>query len=163
VRGAVHVKRTVEVRYAGQGHELAVPVPGGRLSPSSLPAIQRAHAEVYAAHYGYAEPPGARLEATNWKVEVVGATEPVTVPVTTTTGGDGGARKGTRKVYFPEARGFIDCAVYDRYRLVPGTSVVGPAVIEERETTVVLLPRDRATVDAHGTLNIDVAWETTKP
>jgi N-methylhydantoinase A/oxoprolinase/acetone carboxylase beta subunit len=35
--------------------------------------------------------------------------------------------------------------------------VIGPAVIEERETTVVLLPRDRAAVDAHGNLNIDVA------
>jgi N-methylhydantoinase A/oxoprolinase/acetone carboxylase beta subunit len=157
VRGAVQVKRTVEVRYAGQGHELPVPLPGGRLSADSLPAIQRSHAGVYAAHYGYAEPPGTALEATNWRVEVVGATRPLVVPVATASGRDGGAQKGTRKVYFPEAGGFVECAVYDRYRLAPGTPVIGPAVIEERETTVVLLPRDRAAVDAHGNLNIDVA------
>jgi len=66
-----------------------------------------------------------------------------------------------RKVYFPEAGGFVDCAVHDRYRLGPGTPVAGPAVIEERETTAVLLPGDRGSVDTHGNLIIDLAREET--
>jgi N-methylhydantoinase A/oxoprolinase/acetone carboxylase beta subunit len=148
-----------EVRYAGQGHELSVPVPGGRLGPDALAAIQRAHAEVYAAHYGYAEPAGAAIEATNWKVEVVGTSPAVTLRGATTAGTGGDSLKGTRKVYFPEAGGFVDCAVHDRYRLGPGTPVAGPAVIEERETTAVLLPGDRGSVDTHGNLIIDVARE----
>jgi N-methylhydantoinase A/oxoprolinase/acetone carboxylase beta subunit len=67
------VARSAEVRYAGQGHDLPVPLPAGPLSAASLPGIQRAHADVYAAHYGYAEAPGAPLEGTTWKVEVIGA------------------------------------------------------------------------------------------
>ena len=62
-------------------------------------------------------------------------------------------------MYFPEAGGFVDCPVYDRYRLGAGTTIAGPAVIEERETTAVLLPEDRGEVDEHGNLIIHVMRE----
>jgi len=62
-------------------------------------------------------------------------------------------------VYFPEAGGFIDCPVYDRYRLGAGATIAGPAVIEERETTAVLLPEYQGTVDEHGNLIIHVMME----
>jgi N-methylhydantoinase A len=48
------------------------------------------------------------------------------------------ARKSSRSVYFHEERVYLDCAVHDRYQLVPGTRLRGPAVIEERESTVVV-------------------------
>ncbi len=57
--GEWRMSRAAEVRYAGQGHELSVPIPSGHLGADARPAIERAHAEIYAAHYGYAEPPGA--------------------------------------------------------------------------------------------------------
>ncbi len=66
------------------------------------------------------------------------------------------ARKGERNVYVPEAGGFVACPVYDRYRLGAGSVVVGPAIVEERETTVVLLPGDRAMVDEYANLIVDV-------
>jgi N-methylhydantoinase A len=155
--GEWRMSRAAEVRYAGQGHELSVPIPRGRLGPDALPAIEKAHAEIYAAHYGYAEPLGARLEATNWKIEIACVAPPVvwSKPVR----GVGDARKGSRRVYFPESAGFVDCPVYDRYRLGPGTPVRGPAVIEEQETTAVLLPDDEARVDNHGNLVIHVLRE----
>jgi N-methylhydantoinase A len=157
VRGEWRTHRMVEVRYAGQGHELTVPVPPGLLDAGALPALQRAHGEVYAAHYGYAEPPGAPLEATNWKLEITCAAPPVTLSAPPRGAGD--PRKRARPVYFPEAGGFVDCPVYDRYRLGVGAAVSGPAVIEERETTAVLLPGDHATVDEHGNLIIHVGQE----
>jgi N-methylhydantoinase A len=155
--GAWRMSRAAEVRYAGQGHELSVPIPPGRLGPDTLAAISKAHAHVYAAHYGYAEPVGTPLEATNWKLEVACVAPPV-VPSEPPRGG-GSARKGSRRVYFPESRGFVECPVYDRYRLAVGATVAGPTVIEERETTAVLLPGDRALVDEHGNLIIHVAKE----
>src|SRR2546427_268932 len=104
---------------------------------------------------GPGDPPGAPLEATNWKVEIACVAPPVVMD--TPARGAGDPRKGVRRVYFPESGGFIDCPVYDRYRLGVGAALAGPAVIEERETTAVLLPGDHATVDAHGNLIIDVA------
>jgi N-methylhydantoinase A len=152
--GELRMSRSVEVRYAGQGHELTVPLPPGPLGADALPGIERAHAEVYAAHYGYAEPPGAPLEATNWKLEIACVASPIVMPRPARDAGS--ALKGSRPVYFPEAGGFVDCPVYDRYRLGSGAAVAGPAVVEERETTVVLLPGDRASVDEYGNLVIHV-------
>ncbi|MGH7391305.1 MAG: hydantoinase/oxoprolinase family protein [Candidatus Rokuibacteriota bacterium] len=153
--GQWRTRRLAEVRYAGQGHELGVEVPPGRLGPETLAEIERAHAAVYTAHYGYAEAPGAVLEATSWKLEISCLVPAIAMGVTAP-GVRGRSRKGTRSVYFPERGGFIDCPVYDRYRLGSGATVVGPAVVEERETTVILLPEDRAAVDRHGNLVIDV-------
>jgi N-methylhydantoinase A len=150
-------RRSAEVRYAGQGHELEVSLPGGRLGPASLPMIQRAHAEVYAAHYGYAEPIGASIEATNWRLELTCLTPKPAFTRPPAAGTDARpALKSPRRAWMPEAGGGIDCPVYDRYRLGAGAGVAGPAIVEERETTVVLLPGDAGTVDAHGNLLIDL-------
>src|SRR5207245_2518540 len=51
--------------------------------------------------------------------------------------GDGPALRGRRQAYFPEARGFVETAVYDRRRLAPGDRFTGPAVVEEEGSTLV--------------------------
>jgi len=158
LEGEWRVRRSAEVRYAGQGHELEVALPSGRLGPDALVAIQRAHAEVYAAHYGYAEPLGTPLEATNWKLELLCVSpEPAFTRPPAATADLAAARKGARRAWMPEAGGFVACPVYDRYRLGAGAVVPGPALVEERETTVLLLPGDTGTVDDHGNLLIDLA------
>ena len=157
LEGQWHVSRSLEVRYAGQGHELVVPLAAGRLGPESLAGIQKTHAQVYAAHYGYAEPVGTPLEATNWKLEMLCATPKPDLAH----GGVGSARadearKGERRVYVGEGGAFVHCPVYDRYVLGAGAALDGPAIVEERETTVVLLPGDRARVDAFLNLVVDL-------
>ena len=72
----------------------------------------------------------------------------------------GGARareKRPRNVWFRDA--FVECEVLDRYALEAGTTIEGPAVIEERESTCVLGPGDRATVDARLNLVAELANE----
>ena len=156
--GQWRMRRLAEVRYAGQGHELSVEIPPGRLGPESLASIERAHADLYAGRYEYAEAPGTPLEATSWKLEMSRGVPAVALQGVSSPG-DGSSRKGARPVYFPERGGFVDCPVYDRYLLGGHAMVTGPAVVEERETTVILLPGDRAAVDSHGNLIIDVDKE----
>ena len=72
------------------------------------------------------------------------------------TAGAGHARKVDRPVYVADAGGFVTCPVFDRYRLGAGAIVTGPAIVEERETTVVLLPGDVARVDPYGSLVVDL-------
>ena len=72
----------------------------------------------------------------------------------------GGARareKRARKVWFGDA--FVECEALDRYALEVGTTVEGPAVSEERESTCVLGPGDRATVGARLNLVAELANE----
>ena len=61
---------------------------------------------------------------------------------------DGGpALKGERPVYFAEAGDYVACPVYHRYRLTPGTTIAGPAILEEEDTAVVIGPDGRGFVD----------------
>ncbi len=55
--------------------------------------------------------------------------------------------KGRRRAYFPATSDYIDCPVFDRYALVPGMTVAGPALVEERESTCVIGVGDVARVD----------------
>ena len=64
----------------------------------------------------------------------------------------GDARKGRRPAYFPEAGGYVETPVYDRYGLQPGSAFAGPAIIEERESTTIVGPGARIRVDATRTL-----------
>jgi N-methylhydantoinase A len=56
--------------------------------------------------------------------------------------------KRARKAYFPEAGGYVETPVYDRYALQPGAAFAAPAIIEERESTTVVGPGARVRVDA---------------
>jgi N-methylhydantoinase A len=56
-------------------------------------------------------------------------------------------RKGSRRAYFPEREEYVDTAVYDRYALKPGMQFAGPAIVEERESTLIIGIGGRARVD----------------
>jgi N-methylhydantoinase A/oxoprolinase/acetone carboxylase beta subunit len=60
--------------------------------------------------------------------------------------------EGWRDVYFPDAGGTVETAVYDRYALPPGTRIAGPAVFEENESTFVVGPSSTATVLPDGSI-----------
>src|SRR5439155_1445105 len=56
VAGEIHVTRTADARYVGQGYELTVPVPSGELDAAALDRVRAAFDEDYAATYGVRRP-----------------------------------------------------------------------------------------------------------
>jgi N-methylhydantoinase A len=155
VEGQIQIVRSADVRYLGQGYELNVPVPAGRLDAAALVRIRAAFDEIYAARYGYADAQAA-VEIVTWKLSAVGGTPRVALAKMPPRSGEGG-RKGVRRAYFPEARGYLECPVYDRYGLAAGLTLTGPAIVEERESTTVLPPGVEAIVDEYASLLVDVA------
>lgn len=154
ISGGIAVTRSVDARYLGQGYELTVPVPSGPLDALALTRLRGAFDDVYAARYGYASP-GEPVEIVTWKLSAVAASPRITLPKAPAASGQE-SRKGHRKAYFPEARGYVDCPVYDRYALGAGAMLTGPAIIEERESTTVLPPDLSATVDEYANLIVTV-------
>jgi N-methylhydantoinase A len=65
-----------------------------------------------------------------------------------------------RKAYFPERGEYIETAVYDRYALSTGMEFIGPAIVEERESTLIIGARGKARVDER--LNIVVELDHEK-
>jgi N-methylhydantoinase A len=83
----------------------------------------------------------------SWRLVVAGPKPELRLLARERTGTAPEARKGERPAYFPELGGFRPTPVYDRYRLGPGAELAGPAIVEERESTVIVGPKARARVD----------------
>ncbi|HBH02965.1 MAG: hypothetical protein A2W08_08790 [Candidatus Rokubacteria bacterium RBG_16_73_20] len=145
VGGDVTVARAADARYVGQGYELTVPVPAGALDAAALARVRAAFDEVYAARYGYANPTEP-VEIVTWKLSAVGGSPRIALAKAPRRAG-AAAPKGRRRAWFPEAGGFTETPVYDRYALGAGARLEGPAIVEERESTTVLPPGTAATVD----------------
>jgi len=155
VSGAVTLLRSADARYSGQGYELNVALPPDALGPAHLTRFRAAFDEAYAARYGFASP-GEPVEIVNWKLSAVAAGPRLTLPKQADHGGPDQALKGRRPAYFPEKGGYVETPVYDRYRLSPGVTLLGPAIVEERESTSVLPPGCGARVDGYGSLLVEI-------
>jgi N-methylhydantoinase A len=145
----------VDMRYVGQGYEVEVALPGTD-AKDALAAMPGAFAREYASVFGtsFAAWP---VEVVAWKVEVTGPLPGEGTAYRLRHANDvGSARRGRRRAYFPEAGGSIDCPVYAREALGVNDRLDGPALVEEAESTCVLIPGDRAHVDAHRNLVIDI-------
>ena len=144
---------TVDMRHVGQGYEISVPLP--ELDPADPKFVEellaRFHAN-YVALYGRAVS-GTDAEVITWRVRASGPKAPVSLAsLRSESNVARDARKGTRPVFFSELGKYVDTPVYDHYALVPGVPVEGPAIIEQRESTVVMGPNASASLDAQHNL-----------
>jgi N-methylhydantoinase A len=145
---AAAAQRLADMRYIGQGSEITVALP----SVLDADSVRSAFEGAYRGLYGRT-PPGAAIQFVALRL-ALSAPMPGSGGHLTQEAGNGPARKGTRAVWFPEANGLVETAVYDRYALRPGDAVVGPAVFEETESTFVIGPGGRASVLADGTIDV---------
>ena len=139
-------QRTADLRYIGQGHEVSVALPDGVLSVGDLPRIAAEFERTYESLYGR-KGPDVPLEVINWRVVASGPRPDMKLklPRNSTHGGD--ARKGSRLAFFPETNGYVETSIYDRYTLEPGMRFTGPAIVEERESTLIVGVGGQARVD----------------
>ncbi|HEX8863885.1 MAG TPA: hydantoinase/oxoprolinase family protein [Actinomycetes bacterium] len=148
----VRVDLAADVRHRGQGEAITVEL-GGELDDDPAAQIEAAFAAAYTDLYGH-RPPGVEAEVMTWRVRVMGPEPELDVTVGGRQPGD--ARKGRRRAWFAEADGFVETDVLDRYRLAAGAEFDGPAVVEERESTMVIGPGAHARVDRLGNLEVEV-------
>jgi N-methylhydantoinase A len=151
----VRVRRLCEMRYVGQGHEVTVELPDGPLGPGDVDRLTALYRKEYRRLYNR-EGPDVPLEAITWRLEVSGPRPEIQLGGEEGSSSSSGAQKGTREVYLPEDGGFQAVPVFDRYHLGPGAAFEGPAVVEERESTVILGPEGRAEIDS--ARNLIVRW-----
>ncbi len=144
--GAIIYQRTADMRYVGQGHEVPVALPEGVLSPEHLAPVTAAFEDTYRALYGR-KGPDVPLEVINWRVVASGPRPEMKLKLPRDTSNRISPRKGSRLAYFPEHGRYVETAVYDRYALNPGIQFDGPAIVEERESTLIIGVRGRARVD----------------
>ncbi len=163
-RESITHRRAVDMRYVGQGHEIRVPLANGELSAISASALKADFQQVYQELYERLGPP-VNIELLNWRVVSSGPKPEVRLEIkavdTQTINSAADTQKGARQAYFPEANGFVETPIYDRYRMRPGLQFTGPAIIEERESTVIVGPGSDCQIDEHYNLVITMAGNQT--
>ena len=162
--GLPAVVRLADIRYVGQASELVVPLPAGPYTAASRAALMQAFEASYVAAFTRT-PPTTQVETINVRVsasiEIATGALPARaaagawpMPSASTTRAD--PIKGTRPVYFPEFREFRATTVYDRYALLPGAAFDGPAIVEERGSTLVIGPGGRFEVAPSGNIVVTI-------
>ncbi len=152
----VSFERSVDARFVGQGSETPVPLPPGELNALPVSDLRARFDAVYERLYGRTYP-DSPVELVSFRVRASLPQRLLELPRLPAGNGDArDALKGERPAFSGRSRGFVPFAVYDRYLLSPGARFEGPAIIEERESTVVVGEDSTVTVDDYGFLWIDL-------
>jgi N-methylhydantoinase A len=148
-RGAALTERRLAyMRYGGQGHEIAVPLPARALTGDDIAELRAVFEREYAALFKRPIP-GAAIEALSWSV-LVSTSARAPAPNAPVTERRKAAPNGTRRVFDGRAGASIDVPLYDRGKMPPGTAVSGPALIAEDETSTFVSASFDASIDAAG-------------
>ncbi|SIT49371.1 N-methylhydantoinase A [Paraburkholderia piptadeniae] len=140
-------KYSVDMRYAGQGHDLNVACLRLTSASQFVSDLRSGFEQLHQQMYGYTAPE-EEIQITTFRVEVIAEVEKaplLSCPDAATPVEQ--AVVSRRDIYMEEAGGWTQCPIYDRTALAPGHAVSGPAVIEQMDSTTLILPGQTATVD----------------
>ncbi|MBC8077678.1 MAG: hydantoinase/oxoprolinase family protein [Chloroflexales bacterium] len=140
--------RRADMRHVGQGHEIAVDLPEGTPSEVGIEQIREAFFAAYEVVYGYAHR-HLGVEIMTCRLTASGGTPTLELDrADESTPNAHSALKGHRPIYLAMARDFVRAPVYERTALQAGMRFVGPALVEESDSTTLVGPGATVTVDA---------------
>lgn len=144
------VALSLDLRYVGQNYELSVPTAETLLGDGDAEAIVRLIADQFHAlhetNYGHSDP-SAEIEVINYRCVARGRLYRGAMPAARKMRQPTPAPRSVRDVWFGAA-GPLRTPIYERDDLDPGHRVDGPAVIEQMDTTTLVMPGTTATIDA---------------
>jgi N-methylhydantoinase A len=128
--------RFAYMRYVGQGHEIAVPLPTRAIAAADALAIRAAYDAEYTRFYNRPVP-GSEVEIMSFAVTVATLPPPQAPPASATSAYPA-EPVGARKVRDTATGAVADWAIYERERLGPGACFAGPAIVAEAETSTLV-------------------------
>ncbi|WP_037080750.1 hydantoinase/oxoprolinase family protein [Pseudonocardia spinosispora] len=142
-------ERALEMRFVGQGSEIEVPVPAP--GPGWRDEVLTSFLAQYDRRFGDVAPTGVDVEILTWRVTSRGPRPSAHLKLVSVESGYSQTQHS--RAFF--GGGYVETAVYSRYALAPGTVVKGPALVHERESTLVVPPDARATVISDGSVVVE--------
>jgi N-methylhydantoinase A len=149
-------ERTLMMRFVGQGAETDLRVEQKSFNQWEKLQIRELFDDVYKKLYGrtYPETP---VEFVTFKVRASLPQREFRIPpLQQTTGKLADCIKGERRAFSLARKEFLPFTVYDRFKLFPGAVMKGPAIIEEKESTIIVGEDARAGIDEYGFVWIDL-------
>ena len=156
-RGAGEVplseSRSAFMRYRGQGHEIAVPLPTRPYGDEDASILQNAFEEAYRRLYSRVIP-GVEVEVLSWVLLLSAPVPSETAAAMPAPTSYSPRPARVRPVFDLETGEFVDVAIHERRNLRPGAFIPGPAVIVEDETSTVVSRLFNAQIDAFGYIEL---------
>ena len=152
-------ERTLMMRFVGQGAETDLRLEQKSFHQWQKTEIRALFDEVYQKLYGrtYPETP---VEFVTFKVRASLPQRQFRIPPLQQTSGKlADCIKGERRAFSLVRKSFLSFVVYDRFKLFPGAVMKGPAIIEEKESTIIVGEDAQAGVDEYGFVWIDLKTE----
>lgn len=153
----------IDVRFVGQNYELSVPVQWEELTSEGVKNIISRFHEIHEKNYGYSDKKG-KIEFVNYRVTAFG--ELPKAPLVKAEQEDNRLIEAVshRDVYFSETNepGYHKTGIYNRSELNAGNRIQGPAIIEQMDTTILILPGQSALIDSYQNLIINTFGEVNK-
>jgi N-methylhydantoinase A len=137
-----------DLRYYGQAHEVTVTFDGDPRLGRDLARIRESFERTYEAQYGLRLGDN-EVEVVNWRVTCTGPS--ILRGAASQLADQPGTPSRSRSVHLASgSRKDVRYSVFERSTLATGQEIAGPAIIEERETTTVILPGWTAQIDGTG-------------
>jgi N-methylhydantoinase A len=136
---AIRIQRSIDMRYVGQVHECTVDVDRFTLDARSVETLKEAFHKRHEELYTYAERHNA-VEVVNLEVTLYGLVDKPPQKPLPSGGAAEAAISGRRPAIFSADGRWTSVPVYDGSKLNAGSTIAGPAIIEEPTTTIVLEP-----------------------
>jgi N-methylhydantoinase A len=144
---------SVDLRYAGQNFELSVPFEDVDFDAAGAEIVRRQFDTSHEHAYGFAQPEEP-VEIVGMRVKLTGVLDKPPLPKAGASAA--ASATGSRQVAFARDD-WRETPIYRRDDLTVGSELVGPAVIEQMDSMLLLIPDDRARTDEWGNLVIDLA------
>ncbi len=144
-----YYEKSLDIRYKGQFHEVELPLPKGPVNDAMRQYIVNEFHKKHEELYGYNDE--VETEIINLRRSCcarVVAPERRTLPHSSPDSRK--FAKGKREVHFEEEFGFVPTTIFDGDQMLPGNIVEGPAIVEQKTTTVVVPPKGRLEVTSYG-------------
>ena len=148
------IERTMEMRYIGQVHECNVLIPNGHIDADKAQVILDRFHKRHKELYTYDEL-DSKVELVNIEVSVMGKISKPQLPTLAPQLEDiNQAQTGTRSMLFDREEGWIETPIYDGEKFGAGALVIGPALIQEPTTTLVIKSGWQAELHQTGTYKL---------
>ncbi len=154
----IRFERSVDARFVGQGSETTVSIPERSFTEVNREEVRNRFDEVYKRLYGRTYP-DSPVEFINFRIRASLPERLLQLPKIDPAHGGASlddAIKGQRQAFSGLIKDFIPYTVYDRYKLFPDARFKGPAIIEERESTVIVGEDASVSVDEYGFLWVEL-------
>jgi N-methylhydantoinase A len=155
-QGKTRVLRSADMRFVGQGFEVATTLPAGPYTAASRETFESAFRAAYRQTFSQVLPVG-EIEIVNIRIAMSVEATSSGLASTAVAAAAGGALQSHRQVWVGARKCYEEVPVYLRDRLAAGESIEGPALVQEASSTLVLPAAAKARVDGFGSLIIDLA------